>query len=195
MLLASSPSGLYSYTVHEQSWVSLAGSSNVNRFECLSEGNHINGNLEIDISTKNNAVEFSDALMKLKIKSFDCRNPLLNKDFYNSLGIEKTPYISIELIDASPTRQMQLSSTMVGVIDATIAITINEHTNIVELPIEWQRVETETYRFAGTKVVFMSDFEITPPSPAFGLIKVNDEISISFSMLVEVNTSSLAITN
>jgi hypothetical protein len=192
LLAANSSVNSYSYIIQEESWVSLSGSSNVNTFECFSNSRNSKGALVITVDGDDNAISFSDALMNLNIKSFDCNNPLLNKDLYKALGAEEAPYISIELIDAKPTRQMKVGPTLAGTISTTIAVTINNKCKMMEVPIDWQRAGTSSFRFTGSKEINMSDFDITPPSPAFGLIKVHNQISINFSIVVEANSVMLA---
>lgn len=192
LLAANGPVNLYSYIIQEESWVSLSGSSNVNTFECFSNSRNSKGALAITVNGDDNAISFSDALINLKVKSFDCNNPFLNKDLYKALGAEEAPYISIELIDAKPTRQMEIGSTLAGTINTTIAVTINNKCRIMEVPIDWQRAGISSFRFTGSKEISMSDFDITPPSPAFGLIKVHNQISINFSIIVEASSVMLA---
>lgn len=192
---SSGSSNSYTYTIREESWVSLSGSSNVNTFECFSNSKHSGGDLVVNINSGTKEINFSNAQMNLNIKSFDCKNPILNKDLYKALGADDVPYISIELIEAIPTRQMQAGQILTGTIRATIAITLNNKCKMVEIPIDWQRVGPTNFRFTGSKQMNMTDFDITPPSPAFGLIKVDNHISINFSMLVEANSIMLANEN
>jgi len=188
MLIASSPSSMYTYTVQEESWISLSGSSNVNTFDCYSNSNVLNGNLIVTTNGKENALSFTNALLKLNIKSFDCKNPMLNKDLYKTLGAEETPFITIELIDALTTRQMEVNRTIIGKMTATIAVTINNKCKMVEIPITWHKVGATSFRFTGSKELNMSDFDISPPTAAFGLIRVHNQISINFSLVVSANS-------
>lgn len=188
MLIASSPSSMYTYTVQEESWISLSGSSNINTFDCYSNSDVLNGNLIVTANGNENALNFTNALLKLNVKSFDCKNPMLNKDLYKTLGAEETPFITIELIDATTTRQMEVNRTIIGKMTATIAVTINNKCKMVEIPITWQKVGASNFRFTGSKELNMSDFDISPPTAAFGLIRVNNQISISFSMVVSASS-------
>jgi len=186
ILISSSMSSHYSFIVKEDSWLSLSGSSSVNSFECISNSEIVRGNVIVSLDELNRTLNFSNATLKIDIKSFDCKNPFLNKDFYKALGAEKNPFITIELLDANTKKQT--SSGHKGSIMASVSITINEKCKIVEIPIDWQRVDKTRFRFLGFKELNMTDFEITPPSPAFGIIKVHNEIVITFNLLVETNT-------
>lgn len=188
MLIASSPSSIYTYTVQEESWISLSGSSNINTFDCYSNSDVLNGNLIVTTNGNSNSLNFSNAFLKLNIKSFDCKNPMLNKDLYKTLGAEQTPFITIELIDATTTRQQEVNRTIIGKMQATIAVTLNNKCKMIEIPITWQKVGESKFRFTGSQELSMSDFDITPPTAAFGLIRVNNQISINFSMVVSANS-------
>jgi hypothetical protein len=176
----------YSYTIQEESWVSITGSSNVNTFECYSSSNFTKGNVIVDLNTDSKELLFTNASLALEISSFDCKNPFLNKDLYKALGAEKNPHISIELIDAE-FLQIESASMRTGKLKVSLAITLNNKCKIINLPIQWIKVGDFAYRFVGSKEINMTDFEIKPPSPAFGLIKVSELISINFSLIINAN--------
>jgi polyisoprenoid-binding protein YceI len=187
LLLSSSAAFVYTYSIEDESWISISGSSNVNTFECYSNSKFSKGNIYVVSDDSDNSLNFTNASLSLGILSFDCKNPIMNKDFYRTLGAEKNPSITIELIDAIPIYHNESNSTQFGRVKATIAVTLNNKCKIIELPIDWQKINHTSYRVSGTKEINMTDFGITPPSPAFGLIKVHNQISINFSMLVRAN--------
>jgi hypothetical protein len=187
LLLMSSGSSVYTYSIGDESWISISGSSNVNSFECFSNTNFSKGNIFVELSGNDNSLNFTNASLSLAIFSFDCKNPMLNKDFYKTLGADKNPTITIELLDAKPIYQKDNSTIQIGRIKATIAVTLNNKCKVIHLPIDWQRVGSSNFRVTGSKEINMTDFGITPPTPAFGLIKVHNQISINFSMLVTAN--------
>ena len=185
-LMGTNAMSFYSYTIQEQSWISIAGSSNVNTFECFSSSNFTRGNILVNTSESGNAIAFSEAQMAIEIESFDCKNPMLNKDMYKALGAKENPNILIELLDAE-FMQSSTQNPNSGDLHVSISITINGKCQIFTLPIKWVRVSGTNYRFVGSHDINMTDFDITPPSPAFGLIKVNEWITINFNLMVQTN--------
>lgn len=185
-LMGTNAMSFYSYTIQEQSWISIAGSSNVNTFECFSSSNFTRGNILVNTSESGNAIAFSEAQMAIEIESFDCKNPMLNKDMYKALGAKENPNILIELLDAE-FMQSSTQNPHSGDLHVSISITINGKCQIFTLLIKWVRVSGTNFRFVGSHDINMTDFDITPPSPAFGLIKVNEWITINFNLMVQTN--------
>jgi hypothetical protein len=181
----------YSYTIQEQSWISIAGSSNVNSFECFSNSNFTKGIIYVNTTENGNAIAFSEAQMALEIESFDCKNPILNKDMYKALGAHKNPNILIELLDAE-FMHSEVQNPHSGDINVSATITINGNCQTMNFPIQWVRISGTDIRFVGSQNINMTDFDIKPPSPAFGLVKVNDLITINFHLIVQTNTSVFA---
>lgn len=185
LIAGTNTSSHYTYIVKDDSWLSLSGSSSINTFECISNSEVVKGNLVVNFDEINRTLNFTNAQLKIDVKSFNCKNPLLNKDLHKALGADKNPYITIELMDAITKTQSKSGQT--GSIVAKVSVTINQKCKIVDIPIQWQQVGSSRFRFSGFKELNMSDFEINPPSPAFGLVKVSNEIAITFSLLVEAN--------
>ena len=174
---------IISYSVSKNSWMALSGTTNVNSFECLSQSGISSGVILTYSDMGDKKINFSDAQLLMEVNSFDCKNPLITRDMYKALGGDKNSGIDIELIDASLTGR-SLSSRE-GTFMANAIITINSHSNMVELMINWNRSEAMEYHFEGKAHLSMSDFGIIPPAPAMGLVKVNDEITVSFNYNVK----------
>lgn len=172
------------YTLGEESWLRLSGTSSVNCFECISFSELSKGKMEVVVDDSAETITFSNALLNIRVKSFDCLNPRLNKDMHNALGVEQHPHISVELLEVvNPDKSNQNRG---GSINAKVSLNLNGNSKVVEIPVKWLAEGDDKYRFSGSSVLRMSDFGISPPSPFFGLIKVNNEIEISFSLSVAV---------
>ncbi len=187
LLFSSGPARNLSFTVDDESWLRLSGTSSVNCFECISASEITKGNMEVSVDDSGGSMTFSNARLKIRVKSFDCRNPRLNRDMHNALGVDKYPEISIELLEAGASGYNESNGS--GSTRTRVAISLNGRKKIVEIPVEWRAEGNDRFRFSGTRTLKMSDFGVVPPSPMFGLIKVNDDIDISFNIAVTVKTS------
>lgn len=190
-LVETNTMSFLSYSIQDESWISIAGSSNVNSFECYSNSNFTRGNIIVDANASGNSIVFSEAKMALQISSFDCKNPILNKDLYRALGADKNPNILIELLDAE-FRESKPQNPNSGELKVSVAITINSKCKVIKIPIKWIRVSGSDIKFIGSHDINMTDFDIIPPSPAFGLIKVSEWISINFNLSVKTNAPVFA---
>jgi hypothetical protein len=177
-----------SYSVKESSWLSLSGTTNINSFECLSSGEDTNGQILINLIEGGNTISFSDAGIVLEINSFDCKNQMITRDMHKALGGAGNSGIEIKLLDAVSGEMNWYSAN--GKIRTNIIIILNDISVSRELDIAWQRTGGFEYQFEGTTELLMSEFEIDPPSPALGLVKVDDKIVVNFNYNVQTSAIS-----
>jgi hypothetical protein len=177
-----------SYSVMESSWLSLSGTTNINSFECLSSGEDTNGQILINLIDGENSISFSDAGIILDINSFDCKNQMITRDMHKALGGSGNPGIEIKLLDAVSGHMNWYSAN--GKIRTNVIITLNDNSVTRELDISWQRTGGFQYQFEGSTELLMSEFEIDPPSPALGLVRVDDKIIVNFNYNVQTSAIS-----
>lgn len=184
-LLAPVTSNRVAYSIREQSSLTLAGSSNVNEFECTTYDNFSNGYVYIISEENKEVLNFNNAVLKINVKSFDCHNPMMNKDFYKTLNAKESPTIDVELLSAVPLSGGKILKSQSGSFIADVSITLNNNSKADEIVVEWKKTGYNVFRFRGEKKIQMSDFGIESPVAALGLIKVNDEIKIYFDLYVQ----------
>jgi hypothetical protein len=185
-LLAFPSSGsMYTYQVRENSWISLSGTTNINSFTCTSLGDIPRGFILADILPGSNAVYFSDAELSLEVTSFDCQNRMMNKDLHEALGGKKSPHISIDLVEIRPHESVKRGEE--GKVRASVVININGQKKHTDISVDFSQGPTLGMVIAGSKDLKMSDFGIDPPSPALGIVKVRDEVTIQFHLFIEAN--------
>jgi hypothetical protein len=177
-----------SYSVKKNSWLSLSGTTNINSFECRSSGEDANGEILINIIDQGNSISFSDAGIILDVNSFDCKNQMITRDMHKALGGSGESGIEIKLLDAVAGEMNWYSAN--GKIKTNVVITLNNISVTKELDILWQRTGGFEYQFGGTTELLMSEFEIDPPSPALGLVKVDDKIVVNFNYNVQTSAIS-----
>lgn len=172
------------YSVDATSSIKIAGESNVSPFECLySEGLPAGYVTIIRDGAADQEFEFSKSALDIKIKSFDCKNSLMNRDLYNAMNADKNPFIRVEL------QRAFLVKSLPGVlgkrnVTIEISLTINEtcKQELVEMSIE--STPNNRLIIRGSKSIKMTDYNITPPSAMMGLIKVKNLITIQFELVV-----------
>jgi hypothetical protein len=170
------------YTIGNNSWTAISGTTNINSFECMSPEIASNGTIVTEFGSDGRRIYLSDASLIMNVNSFDCRNPLITRDMSRALGGGQDSRIYITLQDAE-LQEGDLSSPE-GNINANAVITVNDRSNRVGLEIQWQRSGNMEYHFEGSVDMSMADFDITPPSPALGMIKVDDKITVRFNYII-----------
>ncbi|HUW05275.1 MAG TPA: YceI family protein [Williamwhitmania sp.] len=173
------------YHIVEPSRLTIAGSSNVNNFECTSSSNFNDGSAIIVSHENGRSLQFSNASINLKIKSFDCKNNLLNRDFYRTLNADTNPTIRIEL------QQIETSSTATSgkwnKFKSKVTITLNKVSKDINLDLSGCQYQVGDYHVCGSTELHMSDFGIKPPTTMLGLIQVENKITIDFDLFLQTS--------
>tara|TARA_R110000868_G_scaffold304437_15_gene565218 strand:- start:18089 stop:18682 length:594 start_codon:yes stop_codon:yes gene_type:complete len=160
----------------EGSKLRINGTSNVTDFECIYSS-------RISSDTLHQTITYGDSLfitgdsIKLSSSSFDCGKRAINRDLQKTLKSDEFPFleiglVSIEIADSVPF-ETKISVTIAGV-------SRNELVEISEFSSSKNSIS-----FAGESSILLTNFGLTPPTALFGLVKVGDEIKISFDLTVE----------
>jgi hypothetical protein len=176
---------MYSYSILQGSRISISGSSNVNQFTCYSPVASSREFLNIETRAGSNTLRFSDASHNIRVDLFDCGNRLITRNMHNALGAKDHPFITIRIIEGTPILHNQRTGS--GTAQVLISITLNGVTRQSPMQVEYEGLNTNQTTILGTKKLRMTDFGITPPSPALGLVKVQDEVTIELSLLVKTS--------
>ncbi|MCG9971574.1 YceI family protein [Christiangramia crocea] len=150
----------------------IAGSTNVNKFDCRFDIGLITNTRSIKYSFEENYLYFPELNLHLSINGFDCGNRRMNEDFCDLLKSETYPEIKIK-IDKIELISAQYSK-------AYITVKLAGVENMYNLP-----VQIEEDRFKGQFKMNIRDFGLEPPTKALGLIEVNEEIEVRFNLLVQ----------
>ena len=172
------------YTILPESRIAISGSTNVSRFACLSINESPAGSFILEETTPHGrSLRFRDADLTLSVSSFDCGHKVMNRDMHQAMGGKQFPYINIKIIEA--TNIHFNSETGCGTARVSVAITLNGKTRHSVMQIHYQSRNSNRFSFEASKKMRMSDFGVIPPSPALGLVRVNDEVTISLNLQVQ----------
>ncbi len=128
-------------------------------------------------------------LLKIPIKSFDCRHSRMNRDMYEALKSDKYDYITFEFENArSLERSPSVSESLFD--DGYQPFQIDGVLNVagvdrnVTLLVRGRPEGEGRYRILGQKEISMQDFEIDPPTALRGLIRAHDDLTVFFDLHV-----------
>ena len=187
MLSLKPPMPEKSYTIEDQSQLSIKGSSNVNQFSCQCKQDFPRGTVRFETENRGQTLHFQQATLSLQTRRLDCGHKGINRDLQKALLVDEHPLIEIELLDARQKGDKLLNECDGWVpLDASSRITIAGVSRKVHLPIQGRRLSDHRYQFKSAKTIHMSDFGIEPPKPLFGLITVDDDITINLDLTVNI---------
>lgn len=172
------------FFIEKTSELTLSGTSNVADYSCNCDDLLQTADALIIEEAKDSKLVFKNATLKLKTKGFDCGNSLITGEMHSALQAKTSPYIYVNLVEIDipdPTTFLKTKNKWYQS-NGMAYITIAGKKKLVSLLIKSQRTGDNTYRFGGTKNLLMTDFEIDPPKPTMGLIRVANEVKIELDL-------------
>lgn len=172
------------YFIEKSSQLILSGTSNVADYSCECDDLLQIGDAFFMEQATEKKLTFTNATLKLKTKGFDCGNSLITGEMHSTLQATSSPYIYVNLaeIDIPNPATFLKTKNKWYQSNGKAYITIAGKKKLVSLVIKSQRTGDNTYKFGGTKNLLMTDFDIDPPRPAMGLIRVANEVKIELDL-------------
>lgn len=176
-LLSAQSNDLFKTSIVADSKLLIAGTSNVTDFECVYEGTFSPDTLIHTLRFNDGDFSINGDSLELVIDDFDCGKRGINRDFRKTLKSAEFPTIKIMPLGFSDTdsllNKMGVSISLAGV------------TNNYTLNFESSSPSMDIFRVKGMQQLNMTDFDISPPRTLLGLIKVDNELSISFEVFLK----------
>jgi len=120
--------------------------------------------------------------LRIPVDKLDCGQRGINKDMMTTLNSTRYPYIEYTL---GPNRLIQshdLEDRFFMDIETTGNLTISGQTRNERIEVEGEFLGPWRFRVRGCHGVEMPDYGLTPPSPMFGLIKVDNRLVVNFDV-------------
>lgn len=171
---------LVAWVIEPSSSLVINGASNVNQFTCGLGKYAYADTLELQERTAT-YIRFSPNKLSLPVVDFDCKNKLITNDFQETLQSGRYPQIGISFLsfELIPT-----SGSSVDSYDAKVLIELSGQKRTVNIRFDFWEKSYGLYNLIGNKALNFSDFGLEPPTKMMGLVKVDDELSITFNLVV-----------
>ena len=164
-----------------ESKLSINGKSNVNDFRCQSEHELQQDPMNFSYHFQGDTINVDGVSLSLEVSRFDCGKKAINRDFRSTLKYKEHPFIEIIL------NELVLEDEQ-DVIPKTAKVTIRiaGESRKYEVPLTAFESRENAVLVGGKKMLRMTDFGLTPPSPMFGLIQVSDELEVEFDLVIQM---------
>lgn len=162
--------------IEQGSELEINGSTNVNTFSCHYKGKIGQDTMNVRFTqVEQGTLHLEHARLTVDIAGFDCGNPMMNKDFRGLLEYRQHPHLYLNII------RLKLSEATPGTALASVRFTIAGEEETYDVPVSINtRAEPDTY--SGKKSLDITDFDITPPRKFLGMVIVDKDVSIDFSL-------------
>jgi len=168
----------YTYwKIQKSSQLKINGATNINKFKCRFESPELSDTLSLLLNYEKTNVEFNHDELLINVKSFDCFNPLITHDFRKTLQADIHPNIHIQFLNLEFTPDLDPDSIR-GNITIMLAGVRKEYT----INYKIANLKNNVWSLLGTKQLAFSEFGLEPPTRLMQLIKVKDELNISFDL-------------
>lgn len=170
----------------EDSKIYLEGTTNVNAFRCDCEDRFDPVWIEVETTPPHFSYRF--AQLRITSRNLNCRNEKMNRDMYLALQSATYPYIKVALLDNWQDAATANTWNTWFPVKARMQLTITHVTREVHLQGMVRKTGPHTFEMKGKKDILLTDYGITPPQAMFGMIKVNNTITLQFHLRVVVSS-------
>ncbi len=152
----------------------INGESNVNRFSFSFETRSDDFVSGLNYLSSQNGTE-----IMIPVRKFEASNPHMYNDFLKQLHEHDYPYISVRFPDLDPGKPEDLAREGRYRVLITLAGVRKQYS------IDCELINCgDHYAISGSEILRLTDFNISPPEKLNGLIKVKDEIKVSFGIIL-----------
>ncbi|MFT6036234.1 MAG: hypothetical protein ACI9XJ_001812 [Marivirga sp.] len=161
---------------NENSSVKIIGTTNVNEFSCVYKSEIFADTLEIKLSPEGEMIATSGASFQLPVDRFKCESSQMTVDFKALLKSEGHPNINVKLLgiyDSELKNQVKLAIVLAGIeknFDVFTTIAVQEN----------------VFHCQGKPKLCITDFGLSAPEKFFGMIKVNETITVEVNLTFSV---------
>ncbi len=127
--------------------------------------------------------------LKIPVNDFVCTNKFAYRDFLETLKAKEYPWLEIDIPPYSEVREKNSDTALLQNVNITVAGVTNKY----NINCKLLEADNEHQVFEGTAVLKLTDFGIIPPVRFMGLVRVKNEITISFDFCLS-NSRKLSVT-
>lgn len=177
------PAPAVTYTFHEDSEMTVYGSSNVR--DWTMDVLEIDGQVAVQPAADDGLPTIDRVLVEVPVDSMLSERGSQNEKAHKALNKSRQPviYFRSESVNVAPGNASDSTFTVTAEGELILA---GERRNVT-LQAEGTRAENGAFRFHGEHELLMTDFGIDPPTALLGALRVTDEIRVAFDVTLVPN--------
>lgn len=167
------------WVISENSSLMVNGSTNVNKFSCEIPAYDQTDTLTV---TKSGRAAVLSGHVGLSIESFDCHNLMMTRDLRKTLKQKEFPRLYIQFLSLSALPELTArNQTITGQVNIELA----GITKKFEINYQISADGDNGIHLLGSRDVNFSDFNLIPPRKLGGMIKTNDQLTVTFHLKIK----------
>jgi len=171
--------------VDPSSKVWLEGSASIVNFECVAGTIQSDGTIHgLDTTAARGGHGHVVLEVRIPVQQLNCGKSGINRDMKNTLNADEHPYIVYQLNTNRLLSSHRDGDSAIMEIETMGDLTISGVERVEQIDITGQFIGDWKFRVKGVHTIEMSDYNLTPPSPMMGLIKVHDQLKVHFDVVL-----------
>jgi polyisoprenoid-binding protein YceI len=155
--------------------MSVQGSSTLHDWESTITKAEWKGNFKIENLS---LIDIKDVEVKIPVESIkSTKGKMMDGKTYDAFNYEKFPFIIYTVVSAK-------INSATGTIDAQGNLAMAGATRPVSVQAKYKVLPSGDVQISATKTFKMSDFRMEPPTAMMGSIKVGDEVTVNFDVII-----------
>jgi len=173
--------------VQPASKMSIDGKTNVNDFTCAIAKYSGTDTLVLHEGGRNTRPVFVKGSVGLDASTFDCGMAIMTSDFRKTIKSDKFPAIVIDFISFERTPSYaQKEENFKGILKISLAGV----TKLFEVDCSIEAKESGMIHLKGGRNFTFADFGLKPPSRMMGSIKVKEDLTVKFHLVLKLDPNS-----
>lgn len=167
------------WVISESSSLAVNGSTNINKFSCeIPAYDHTD---TLTVSKNGKGVMLSGSIA-LSIQSFDCHNKMMTRDLRKTLKENQYPKLNIQFLTLNELPELSANPQNInGLVNIELAGTTKRFQINYQISADGAKV----IHLLGSKEINFSDFNLVPPRKLGGMIKTNDQLTVTFHLKIK----------
>jgi hypothetical protein len=182
---AESPVFVHRFVVLPQSTLTIEGKTNVSSFQCLVTHYTGTDTLVLQEGGRLQKPVFTKGTVSISTALFDCGLQMITNDFRQTILYPQHPALQIEFRTFEKVPGQQAKDRKYK---GTMAISLAGVSKEFSLACTIQPRSPGVIHVSGSRKFSFSDFNLVPPKKMMGMIKIEDEISVRFNLVLQPDT-------
>jgi len=167
------------WVVEKTSTMSIAGSTNINKFCCqVTEYTGPDTLMMVKEDVKETGISLH-GLLRIDIKDFDCRNRIMTSEFKHTLKYQQYPQLIINFLSLE---RLPSAGPGNGAVKGWVEVGLAGVCKKFEVCYSSNRLIGDNLELIGVRVFGFSDFGLKAPRKMGGLVRVNDQLDVQFRL-------------
>lgn len=162
--------------------MTIQGESSLHDWESVAEKLECKGSYKIE---NNTLIDIKEAVVKITVESIKSpKGRLMDNKTYDAFNYEKYPLIVFTL-NSEKINSANLTADLKG------TLTMAGSSRPIDIQISYKILGNGDLQIIGSKKLKMTDFKMEPPTAMMGTVKVGDEVTVNFDIVLSASTTIL----